>query len=242
MALRSPITMATRPHPPMRYPVWWPSGTTLYTYFLKRWLYCSHQCLASGYPSRTRPCLMMPVCEDEIINLNTLINRFVSRCIFRPKCNRINFTGSNLGSFTITFTPNNLCLDPATADINVSPGHHLHLGDASLCSADPLLDLSTLADPSYPNGTWTGPGYLEVFWSCQSKWQCSTHLYTRLWLRQYSNHDYQVTPAEIPFPIPTSCVWRCGTISLFPAARSFISQRNMERWWCIGHKLWSYRF
>ncbi|HRD07377.1 MAG TPA: proprotein convertase P-domain-containing protein, partial [Saprospiraceae bacterium] len=196
-----------------------PSGTTLYTLlFEKDGCTVPINVLLQVTPAGPGPVFDdATVCEDEIINLNTLINPVVPGVFSGPNVTGSNFTGSNLGSFTITFTPNNLCLDPATADINVSPVITYTLGDASLCSADPLLDLSTLADPSYPNGTWTGPGVSGGFFDPYNQSGNVVLTFTPDYdCASIQTTIIEVTPAEIPFLIPTSLCEDAATISLVP--------------------------
>ena len=103
------------------------------------------------------------LCEGENINLNTLISPAMPGTFSGPNVTGSSFNATNQGNFTVTFTPNNLCLDESTAEITVNPTNDYTLGTTSLCSADPLFDLSDLADPSYPNGTWSGPGVFNGF-------------------------------------------------------------------------------
>jgi gliding motility-associated-like protein len=65
-------------------------------------------------------------------------------------------TGLN-GPIQITFTPSD-CGQPAMTTIDViTPGMPM-LGTTNLCETDGLFDLTTLQDPVYPTGTWSGPG------------------------------------------------------------------------------------
>ncbi|MCB0624631.1 MAG: hypothetical protein KDC43_12135, partial [Saprospiraceae bacterium] len=50
------------------------------------------------------------------------------------------------------------CTAEIPVTVTVMPAGTPVLGSASLCSNDPPLDLSTLLDPAFPDGTWSGPG------------------------------------------------------------------------------------
>ncbi|MBK9013224.1 MAG: hypothetical protein IPM82_03580 [Saprospiraceae bacterium] len=62
------------------------------------------------------------------------------------------------GSVTLTFSPSANCVNTATTVVTVNLPVAPALGTATLCQNDSPLALSTLANPSYPNGTWSGPG------------------------------------------------------------------------------------
>lgn len=62
------------------------------------------------------------------------------------------------GDIALTFTPAGACADPATTTITVSPSGQPALGTATLCEAEAPLDLTTLQDPGYSDGTWSGQG------------------------------------------------------------------------------------
>jgi subtilisin-like proprotein convertase family protein len=101
-------------------------------------------------------------CQGSNLNLTSLVDpdypigtwsgQGVSGNIFNP-------TGLS-GSITLTFTSNIACTDPATTTIQIGTGGTPTLGTANLCSSASALSLSTLADPLFPNGTWSGTGVL----------------------------------------------------------------------------------
>ncbi|MCC6725339.1 MAG: gliding motility-associated C-terminal domain-containing protein [Saprospiraceae bacterium] len=62
------------------------------------------------------------------------------------------------GSVTLTFTPSVNCVNTATTSITVNAPIAPALGTASICESDSPLNLATLTNPNYPNGTWSGPG------------------------------------------------------------------------------------
>jgi len=64
------------------------------------------------------------------------------------------------GTVSLTFTPSggSSCESPATTTITVTNQNTPILGNATLCVTDPLFDLTTLQDPSFPTGTWSGTG------------------------------------------------------------------------------------
>ncbi|MCB0684514.1 MAG: hypothetical protein KDC32_26905, partial [Saprospiraceae bacterium] len=68
-----------------------------------------------------------------------------------------NPNGQN-GAVVLTFTPSTPCTNPANATINVDAPTTPNLGTATLCETDAPLDLTTLQDPGFPSGTWSGPG------------------------------------------------------------------------------------
>ncbi|MBK7409230.1 MAG: gliding motility-associated C-terminal domain-containing protein [Saprospirales bacterium] len=64
------------------------------------------------------------------------------------------------GDVVLTFTPAGSCANSANTTINVTEGGQPVLGNATLCESDPILDLTTLQDPNYPDGLWTGAGVM----------------------------------------------------------------------------------
>ncbi|MEO1258827.1 MAG: gliding motility-associated C-terminal domain-containing protein [Bacteroidota bacterium] len=62
------------------------------------------------------------------------------------------------GTFTLTFTPINACAFQTATFITVESAGTPNLDEAILCESDPPLDLTTLQDPNFPNGTWSGNG------------------------------------------------------------------------------------
>jgi gliding motility-associated-like protein len=62
------------------------------------------------------------------------------------------------GTITITFTSSEFCVNPATTEIEVVTTTVPMLGTVSVCDSDGLLDLTSLEDPNFPGGTWSGPG------------------------------------------------------------------------------------
>ncbi len=62
------------------------------------------------------------------------------------------------GSITLTFIAAAACTNPATTTISVNEPALPQLGTAAICQNDNPLDLSTLTDPAYPDGTWAGTG------------------------------------------------------------------------------------
>ncbi len=62
------------------------------------------------------------------------------------------------GAVTLTFTPTAACTNATTTTITVNAPAAPQLSQADICQNASPLDLTTLADPNYPNGTWTGAG------------------------------------------------------------------------------------
>ena len=62
------------------------------------------------------------------------------------------------GPITLTFTSDAACTLPATTTITVNVPVAPVLMNASICVTGSTLDLTTLQDPNFPTGTWSGPG------------------------------------------------------------------------------------
>ncbi len=66
-----------------------------------------------------------------------------------------------VGSITLTFTPTpGQCANAATTNITVNLPSTPILGTANICENTGLYDLTNLADPNFPTGTWIGPGVI----------------------------------------------------------------------------------
>jgi hypothetical protein len=68
-----------------------------------------------------------------------------------------NPNGQN-GPVSLTFTPSAPCSQPATTTITVNPVSTPTLIPGSTCQNSGPFDLTTLQDPTFPTGTWSGPG------------------------------------------------------------------------------------
>ncbi|MCB9285333.1 MAG: gliding motility-associated C-terminal domain-containing protein [Lewinellaceae bacterium] len=66
------------------------------------------------------------------------------------------------GDVPLTFTPAGSCANSANTTIHVTAGGQPVLGNTTLCDSAPVLDLSTLQDPNYPDGVWTGEGVMGM--------------------------------------------------------------------------------
>ncbi|MCB0626635.1 MAG: hypothetical protein KDC43_22645, partial [Saprospiraceae bacterium] len=62
------------------------------------------------------------------------------------------------GPITLVFTSSTPCTNPASTTIDVTPAAVPNLGTATICENEGLFDLTTLNDPGFPNGAWSGPG------------------------------------------------------------------------------------
>ncbi|MEZ4933889.1 MAG: hypothetical protein R2788_17420 [Saprospiraceae bacterium] len=62
------------------------------------------------------------------------------------------------GPVGVSFTPTNSCSFPATTFVVIEAVGTPDLGSATLCENEGFFDLTTLQDPGYPNGTWSGIG------------------------------------------------------------------------------------
>ncbi len=96
---------------------------------------------------------------------NPIVNNNTGNAVFwyldpagnNPIGNPSAFTSGNTVVFARVFDGN--CYSefvPVT--LSVTPAPTPQLGTATLCENSPPLDLNTLEDPNYPNGTWSGPG------------------------------------------------------------------------------------
>lgn len=71
--------------------------------------------------------------------------------------NTFNPAGLN-GNITLSFSPTTPCALPAITTITVNPPTIPALQTAAVCETGGLLNLTTLQDPAYPTGIWSGPG------------------------------------------------------------------------------------
>lgn len=53
-----------------------------------------------------------------------------------------------------------ICEDYDDFTVDITPATPIFLVDEVICEDDPLLNLSFLIDPSFPNGVWSGPGVI----------------------------------------------------------------------------------
>lgn len=196
-----------------------PTSTTLYTLlFEKDGCTVPINVLLEVNPSGPGPNFDdATLCEGENINLNTLISPAMPGTFSGPNVTGSTFNGTNQGNFMITFTPNNLCLEESTAEITVNPSIDYTLGSTSLCSANPLFDLSDLADPNYPNGTWSGPGVSGGFFDPFGQSGNIVLTFTPDYdCAPASTTTIEVTPAEEPILNGTSLCEGSPAISLIP--------------------------
>ena len=94
------------------------------------------------------------------LNLNTLLDpAFPTGSWSGPGVSGSTFNpAGQSGNVTLTFTPTGSCVNPATTTITVNVPTTPSLGTATLCQTDAPLNLSTLQDPAFPTGSWSGPG------------------------------------------------------------------------------------
>jgi hypothetical protein len=70
-----------------------------------------------------------------------------------------NFNPAGLsGPINLTFTPSANCALPGGTTITVDVPTAPTLGTAAVCESETPLDLTTLQDPAFPTGIWSGPG------------------------------------------------------------------------------------
>lgn len=86
--------------------------------------------------------------QDPLYSIGTWTGPGVAGTFFNP-------TGLP-GPQTLTFTSSEPCVAPATIVVTVDVPETPVLGMASVCQTSGLFDLSTLEDPSFPNGEWSG--------------------------------------------------------------------------------------
>ncbi|MEL6275166.1 MAG: hypothetical protein AAFU03_08695, partial [Bacteroidota bacterium] len=93
-------------------------------------------------------------------DLNSLIDpAFPNGTWFGPGVNGTIFDATGLsGLVTLSFISSNPCTEPANTTIEVTELVLPNLSSAVICQEDTPLDLSSLLDPAFPLGTWSGPG------------------------------------------------------------------------------------
>ena len=62
-----------------------------------------------------------------------------------------------VGLATLDFEPDG-CYSPFSVGVNYVAAQSANPGDATICASQQPFDLTTLEDPAYPGGTWSGPG------------------------------------------------------------------------------------
>ncbi|MCB0593098.1 MAG: proprotein convertase P-domain-containing protein, partial [Phaeodactylibacter sp.] len=62
------------------------------------------------------------------------------------------------GAVTLTFLSDENCAIPVSTTLSVAPSATPQLGSATVCASEASVDLTTLQDPAFPTGTWSGPG------------------------------------------------------------------------------------
>ncbi len=101
------------------------------------------------------------LCEDDgLYDLNNIIDpNFPLGTWSGPGVSGNFFNPNNQnGNVMVTFTSSTACVNPATTTIVVMPNTTPVLQETTVCQNSGLLDLTTLEDPLYPGGTWSGPG------------------------------------------------------------------------------------
>lgn len=95
------------------------------------------------------PLFDLTTLEDPLYTGGTWIGPNVTGSMFDP-------SGLN-GPINLTYTPTQACAQVSTTTITVEAPGTPSLGTASICESNGPLDLTTLQDPLFPNGTWSGP-------------------------------------------------------------------------------------
>lgn len=76
-----------------------------------------------------------------------------------PGVNNNIFNPTNLsGNITLSFDPDQFCVNNATTQITITPSQIPSLGTLTVCETTSIVDLNTIQDPIYATGTWSGPG------------------------------------------------------------------------------------
>ena len=101
------------------------------------------------------------VCKNDITyNLNNLNDPLAGTGTWSGtgvNNNQLNLSSLS-GIVSVTFTPENLCYEPATTYVEIRNPISLNLGTANLCSTSGDFNLAALADPLFLDGTWSGLG------------------------------------------------------------------------------------
>ncbi|MBK7805089.1 MAG: hypothetical protein IPJ51_02130 [Saprospiraceae bacterium] len=111
------------------------------------------------------------VCKNEgIYNLNLLNDPVAGTGTWSGDGVLNNELQLNLlsGIVSVNFTPDNLCYEAATTYIEIRNPIPLNLGTANLCSTAGSFDLSTIRDPFFPDGSWSGLGVSNGFFNPDS--------------------------------------------------------------------------
>lgn len=99
------------------------------------------------------------ICTNAVINLTTLINPPTPGQFSGPNVSGNTFTTGLSGDYVITFTPTSSCYNPVDATITVNETNTPTLQSSTSCFLPSYnVDLTTLLDPMYTSGTWSGPG------------------------------------------------------------------------------------
>ena len=100
------------------------------------------------------------VCENSVLDLDDLFGGNVENGTWTGPGVFGNFfdaTGLN-GVITLTFDPENPCIQSGTSEITINNIPDIELMQAVVCESDQPLDLNTLEDINFPNGIWSGQG------------------------------------------------------------------------------------
>jgi Proprotein convertase P-domain len=68
------------------------------------------------------------------------------------------FTAGTSGIYPVTFTSTQQCIQPATTNITVNALQVPQLGTTTLCAGGASYNLTSLVDPTFPGGSWSGQG------------------------------------------------------------------------------------
>ena len=101
------------------------------------------------------------VCAGNSIDLTTLFSGPVVAGSFSgPGVTGTTFfsTGLASGTYTLSFSPIDPCSLPTSIPVNVTPGGTPQLASTTVCELSSSFDLTTLQDPAFPTGTWSGLG------------------------------------------------------------------------------------
>ncbi|RMG77298.1 MAG: gliding motility-associated C-terminal domain-containing protein, partial [Bacteroidetes bacterium] len=111
--------------------------------------------LMPGTVCQTDPPFDLTALQDPAFPTGTWTGPGVSGNFFNP--------AGQSGSVSLIFTASGACVLPASTTITVNDPAMPALGTDAICDDNGLYDLTTLLDPNYPGGTWSGPGVTGNF-------------------------------------------------------------------------------
>ncbi|MCB0559694.1 MAG: proprotein convertase P-domain-containing protein [Phaeodactylibacter sp.] len=156
---------ATPPTPANQLPspVIAPAASTIYYAFVDDGAGCTNQLPipVTVTPPSTPQLTTASVCEDEPSFALTALQdpAFPTGTWSGPGVSGASFSPAGLtGTVTLTFDPSVSCSQPGTTTLTVLPQAAPTLGTADICASETSFNLTSLQDPAFPGGAWSGPG------------------------------------------------------------------------------------